>query len=163
LIGRTMNPNWPPGFLRPCPLSAWLAEHGPVVGLKVSGGPAPGMELVGERGTTRAATWSVIGSRRRGRPLQEGDLVLATKYSDGGPGDHFAVGFLAGIWRSGIGSEVRYDILDQSGDLFRYNGFRRVDRISPARATWLVERFKVIELGCRSVWWWRRAPMREAA
>lgn len=54
-----------------------------------------------------------------------GDYVLATKYEDGDPGDHWVVGYLlASTMRD------RYDVGDAEGHSFRANGFRRVEPIA---------------------------------
>lgn len=90
----------------------------------------------------------------KNRRLQIGDYVIATKWKDGDPRDHFAVGFYAGML-----SEDRYMIIDHYGYPFRANGFRRVRKISDKRGTWLIGRFKEIEAGSRSLWWWAKAPM----
>lgn len=87
--------------------------------------------------------------------LKVGDYVLATKYSDGDPGDHFCIGFFVGMTWDG-----RYDIADNNGKLFRGNGFRRVKKISRERGAWLVRRLAEIEQGCHSVWWWARRSMK---
>lgn len=86
--------------------------------------------------------------------LVRGDYVLATKYRDGDPGDHFAVGF----YDRAIGDDLdrRHVVTDSAGVPFRANGFRRVERISEERGRWLIERFGEIERAGRSVWWWRR-------
>lgn len=59
--------------------------------------------------------------------LRQGDYVLATKYGDGDPCDHFCIGFLTGILRK---DQIRYDVVDSEGKLFRGNGFRRVEKIT---------------------------------
>lgn len=77
-----------------------------------------------------------------------GDYVLATKYGDGDPGDHFAVGFVvaaAGAW-------PRFDIVDGKGDLFRGNGFRRAEQITTEEGSWLVQNIAKIECGGASLW-----------
>lgn len=88
--------------------------------------------------------------------------VLATKYSDGDPFDQWAVGFVVGRWQAGF-RDVRFDIVNSEGMLFRNNGFRRVERISARRGTWLVERIPLIEElkhnSKRTLWGWRRMPM----
>lgn len=56
-----------------------------------------------------------------------GDHVLATKYPDGDPMDHFAVGFYAGVTDH---DEPRHLVNDGAGRLMRANGFRRAERIT---------------------------------
>ena len=92
-----------------------------------------------------------------GEVLKIGDYVLATKWSDGDPGDHWAVGFFVGMYPKAGGD--RYNIADAEGNLFRGNGFRRVKKISAERGRWLLEHKVEIENGGRSVWWWLRARM----
>lgn len=78
-----------------------------------------------------------------------GDYVLATKYNDGDPCDHFYVGFVAGYtWHN------RYLIVDNDGNNQRHNGFRRVERITADEGRQLVEMMP--EIGDKqgpSVWW----------
>ena len=64
--------------------------------------------------------------------LAEGDYVLATKYDDGDPGDHWAVGFFDSM----LGD--RYMIVDGNGDQFRGNGFRRCEKITSEQGEWMV-------------------------
>ena len=89
--------------------------------------------------------------------LTPGDYVLATKWRDGDPGDQWAVGFFAGMLEK-VG-EDRYMVSDEDGRQFRGNGFRRVEKISSERGRWLLEHKQLIDDGCRSLWWWSRAPM----
>jgi len=91
--------------------------------------------------------------------LREGDYVLATKYSDGDPGDHYCVGYLQEIMDHF--GEARYVVVDNSGVPFRANGFRRAKRISHERGVWLIARFPEIEQGRRSLWGWVRQSMKE--
>lgn len=56
-----------------------------------------------------------------------GDYVLATKYADGDPGDQWCVGWLTGTTAH---DPPRYDVVDNDGQLFRGNGFRRAERIT---------------------------------
>jgi len=89
--------------------------------------------------------------------LQKGDYVLATKYVDGDPQDHWAVGFYESLTAH---EPPRHNIVDSNGKLFRGNGFRRVKKISAERGEWLLQNAKLIESSGRSVWWWVRANMR---
>ena len=93
------------------------------------------------------------------RQIYLGDYVLATKYSDGDPRDHWAVGFITGILPYRTGD--RYAVSDFSNTGFRPNGFRRVKKISAERGNWLLAHAKEIDMGSRSVWWWARKTMRE--
>jgi len=54
--------------------------------------------------------------------LCKGDYVLATKYSDGDPLDHWAVGFYDGTTEH---MRPRHHVIDGDGQRFRVNGFRR--------------------------------------
>lgn len=80
---------------------------------------------------------------------QVGDYVLATKYSDGDPMDQFCVGFVSGFAPNG-----RFDVVDNSGQMFRNNGFRRAEKITDDEGSELVG--LVSSIGDRrgpSVWW----------
>lgn len=83
--------------------------------------------------------------------IKRGDYVLATKWSDGDPCDHFCVGF----FRMMLGE--RYLVEDSNGQLFRAGGFRRCERISRRVGTALVAIFPIIgDMPGKSLWWWRR-------
>jgi len=90
-------------------------------------------------------------------PLKPGDYVLATKWSDGDPNDHWAVGFFSGMLAKKSGD--RYMVEDGEGNQFRGNGFRRVKKISLERGRWLLEHKQDITNGNRSLWWWVRTRM----
>ena len=60
-----------------------------------------------------------------------GDYVLATKYDDGDPGDHYCTGFYVGSFRD------RHLVADSNGGLYRYNGFRRIEKIEPDEGNWM--------------------------
>lgn len=62
-----------------------------------------------------------------GKPFL-GDYVLASKYEDGHLGDHWCVGWFAGYTDH---EEPRYHVVDNDGEPFRGNGFRRMERITP--------------------------------
>jgi hypothetical protein len=72
-----------------------------------------------------------------------GDYVLATKYSDGDPGDAWALGFYAGTleqWAgTTVGTPARYMVVDGNNKNIRGNGFRRVARIRKDVGRWLLE------------------------
>lgn len=80
--------------------------------------------------------------------LEVGDYVVATKYHDGDPGDHFAVGFIA----AAVGLPDRHLVVDSVGQPFRANGFRRARRITAETGATLVAMISAIESGGRSVW-----------
>lgn len=72
-----------------------------------------------------------------------GDYVLATKWSDGDPGDPWALGFYAGELDMGNASEKvkmapRYLVNDSSGKTIRPNGYRRVARVRKDVGAWLL-------------------------
>lgn len=90
--------------------------------------------------------------------LNVGDYVLATKYADGDPQDHWAIGFYAGI-TSPHYDPPRYDVLDGQGNNFRGNGFRRVEKISRARGYWMLEHKDELHFYAGSVWDYARIPM----
>ncbi len=58
-----------------------------------------------------------------------GSYVLATKYWDGDPCDHFCIGWMDRIMTNY--NPVRYHVVDSDGLPFRGNGFRRVEAITP--------------------------------
>jgi hypothetical protein len=90
--------------------------------------------------------------------LNAKNYVLATKYSDGDPQDHFCVGFCIGETSH---NPPRYDVVDAEGNLFRGNGFRRIKKISKARGDWIVKNIPNIEKSGRSVWFFSRCPMKD--
>jgi hypothetical protein len=72
-----------------------------------------------------------------------GDYVLATKYSDGDPGDPWALGFYAGEMdmgndRNDIKVAARYLVNNSAGQSIRPNGYRRVARIRQDVGAWLL-------------------------
>lgn len=77
---------------------------------------------------------------------QIGDYVLATKWSDGDPCDHFCVGFFAGKDRD------RYKVVDSDGNLFRGNGFRRCEIITQKEGESILS-LKIGDKPGPSVWW----------
>lgn len=91
------------------------------------------------------------------KTLQIGDYVLATKYQDGDPNDHWVVGFYDGTLPKTTGD--RYMVKDADGNQFRSNGFRRVKRISKERGGWILANQENIMFAGRSLWWWARAKM----
>lgn len=91
-------------------------------------------------------------------PAAIGDYVLATKYSDGDPQDHWVVGFYSGITASHY-NPPRFDVVDGGGKLFRGNGFRRVKKISAERGAWLLKHASDIEFSGKSLWHFVRCSM----
>jgi len=83
--------------------------------------------------------------------LSLGDYVVATKYRDGDPGDHWAVGFYAGITAPHY-DPPRFDVVDKDGRNFRGNGFRRVQKITSELGSWLLSHVEEIENSGKSVW-----------
>jgi hypothetical protein len=74
-------------------------------------------------------------SLERKHAVEVGDYVLATKYSDGDPRDHFCVGFLSRI------DGDRCIVVDGYGIVVRPNGFRRAERITREEGDKLVAMF----------------------
>jgi hypothetical protein len=70
--------------------------------------------------------------------IQPGDYVVATKFSDGDPSDHWCVGFYSRTIRKGEALE-RHVVLDGAGKPFRLNGFTRMERISDKAAEWILQ------------------------
>lgn len=96
------------------------------------------------------------------RPEEEpkiGDYVLATKYGDGDPQDHWCVGYYAGITAPHY-DPPRYDVVDGEGNQFRGNGFRRIKKIKPERGAELLLHAREIELSGMSVWHFARRGFR---
>lgn len=77
-----------------------------------------------------------------------GDYVLATKYSDGDPCDHFCVGFISCVTHHG-----RYLVVDNEGQNQRENGFRKVGKITREEGSVLVALMPLIgDREGQSVW-----------
>lgn len=64
-----------------------------------------------------------------------GAYVLATKYSDGDPGDAWALGFYDGV----RDDQGRHYVKNSKGEQIRGNGYRRVRAIRPDVGRWLLE------------------------
>lgn len=73
----------------------------------------------------------------------KGTYVVATKYTDGDPGDQFCIGFYDGSYDHY--GQTRYLVVDGEGKQFRHNGFRRIKRISARRGEWMVKNLAMIE------------------
>lgn len=83
--------------------------------------------------------------------LSQGDYVLATKWNDGDPQDHWCVGFYHGM----TGHESpRYDVVDTDGNLFRGNGFRRAEKITQREGLYLLNAREKIQWSGISLWSW---------
>jgi hypothetical protein len=72
-----------------------------------------------------------------------GDYVLATKWSDGDPGDPWALGFYAGELEMGndrceIKMAPRHLVNNSAGQSIRPGGYRRVARIRKDVGAWLL-------------------------
>lgn len=74
--------------------------------------------------------------RAMDEPVSIGDYVLATKYSDGDPGDPWALGFYAG--ERDMGNDRRHFVKNAEGHSIRPGGFRRVERIRKDVGRWLL-------------------------
>lgn len=85
--------------------------------------------------------------------VKKGGYVLATKWRDGDPQDHWCVGFYDRE------EEGRHYIVDAVGGQMRANGFRRVAKVSKARGAWLLSHGRSFEGSGRSMWYWVRAAM----
>jgi hypothetical protein len=83
-------------------------------------------------------------------PLQIGDYVLATKWSDGDPCDPFCVGFVAG--ETGH-TPPRILVQDGQGALFRAGGFRRAEKITQREGEALLALFpQISNISGLSLW-----------
>lgn len=93
-------------------------------------------------------------------PPSLGDYVLATRWSDGNPGDPWAIGFYHGRTNKG-----HHLVIDTDGTNFRPGGFDRVDKITEEVGRLIVENAGLIEKANQSVWFWRWHPdqLRELA
>jgi hypothetical protein len=78
-----------------------------------------------------------------------GEYVLATKYDDGDPCDHFFIGFVSGYTHHG-----RYLIVDNDGRNQRHNGFRRAEPITAEEGAALVAMIpEIANKRGPSLWW----------
>ena len=83
--------------------------------------------------------------------MKKGDYVIATKYRDGDPMDHFVLGFFDGMSDH---QKPRYNIVDGEGRPFRGNGFRRAQKITQSTGEKILENITSIEHGSITVWEW---------
>lgn len=91
--------------------------------------------------------------------VMPGDYVLASKYSDGDPQDHWCVGFYKEVYLH-CGIDQRHIVVDGNGQSFRGNGFCRVKKISNERGAWMLEHAKEIETSGMSVWHFARCSIK---
>ena len=80
--------------------------------------------------------------------MLKGAYVLATKYNEGDPQDHWVVG-----WYDRMDGDRHY-VLDNNGINMRGNGFRRVQQINGCRGAWLLNNREDIERTRKSLWEW---------
>ena len=59
------------------------------------------------------------------------------------------------------GHEKRHIVVDQNGQSFRANGFRRVEKISKERGSWMLKNARAIEASGRSVWHFAACEMNQ--
>jgi hypothetical protein len=71
--------------------------------------------------------------------MNEGDYVLASKYDDGDPGDHYCVGFYAGVYDHH--GQTRHLVNDADGKPFRANGFRRCEPVTKEEGEAMIASF----------------------
>ena len=95
------------------------------------------------------------------KPIEIGAYVLATKYADGDPQDHFVVGYFTGTLPKSGGD--RYMVADAEGRQFRGNGFRRIKVVSPEVGAEIVRRMPEIGASSYSAWHWERLISRDIA
>ena len=86
--------------------------------------------------------------------IPTGTYVLATKYSDGDPRDHWVIGFYDRL------EGGRHYVLDGDGKQMRGNGFRRVQPIESEVGAWLLGKMREAEKGDAGVWdYWLPAAL----
>ena len=93
--------------------------------------------------------------------MEVGDYVLATKYSDGDPRDHWFVGWFDGMLKKVSGP--RYEIVDTDGNLVRGNGFRRCQKITKEQGAYLLRNRRLIQGANISVWGWLNLAQSETS
>ena len=89
------------------------------------------------------------------KPLQKGDYVLATKWHDGDPQDHFVIG----IYDHYRADWDRHIVNDMQGIPFRAGGFRRCEKVSIKRGEWILKNIKDIAIASCSVWHFKNCKM----
>lgn len=88
-----------------------------------------------------------------------GEYVLASKYRDGDPQDHWCVGVYKEAYLH-CGTDQRHIVVDGNGQPFRANGFRRVKKISKEHGAWMLKNARIIETSGMSVWHFARCSMK---
>ena len=84
---------------------------------------------------------------------KKGDYVLAPKYSDGNCADHWAVGFYNGLLIDDPEERNnRHMVVDNEGNNFRGNGFRKVGLISDEEGKALLRHAKELEAARIRLW-----------
>ncbi len=98
----------------------------------------------------------------REKYLVPGDYVLATKYSDGDPMDQWCVGFFK---ETLYYDPIRYLVVNDQGQPFRANGFRRVERLSADEGKWILDHKDDIScpVSVGSLWDWLDKAREELA
>lgn len=86
-----------------------------------------------------------------------GDYVLGTRWSDGDPGDPWAVGFLTAVHCTPLGQ--RFIVSHADGTPIRPAGYKHVRRLSFERGKWLLDNSRIIEDSGRKLGFWLRYPM----
>lgn len=89
--------------------------------------------------------------------VSKGDYVLVTKYQDGDPADHWAVG----LYSHQDGD--RHFAVDGDGRNFRANGFRRVGKISEEVGAWLLANARDLEMSSPGTNLWDIVAERSAS
>ena len=85
------------------------------------------------------------------KTIENGDYVLATKYSDGDPLDQWCIGFYDKTIE-GPGGGIRHLVVDSNGAQFRHNGFRRVKKIRADVGASMLDKINYIQSSSRSLW-----------
>lgn len=86
--------------------------------------------------------------------MRAGTYVLATKFSDGDPRDHWVVGFYDRL------DGDRHFVVDEHGKQMRGNGFRRVEPITREVGQWLISKMREAESTEAGVWdYWLPAAL----
>ena len=83
--------------------------------------------------------------------MKKGTYVLATKYSDGDPMDHWCVGFYDSHTKH---KPKRHLVVDNEGNNFRCNGFRVVTKISSNEGGFFISHANEIEFSDKGIYKW---------
>ena len=93
--------------------------------------------------------------------MKIGQYVMASKYKDGDPYDGFAVGIFNGMLEK-CTCEKRYMVINNSGENFRRNGFRRCQPITHDEGVYICDNEELIRSASpKSVWAWLREYRRD--